>query len=163
MASNVTDEDVTTYMSEQGGARGRRGRRMRVKSLQPICIPVEVPEHDVVTKTYPEFKKGDQMWSSSAVSNTPGSSILSVNTSGLWSGNLDSTTASSVYSGSGAESVTSSDMYGWEETLSRKPSFEQRLSTVPTQTSDSENTKVLQYSRANGTKKGLLYRVLGPR
>ena len=156
----MTDEEVTApSLLEPGSARTKYKRRMRVRSLQQICIPVKVPEDEVIAKTSLEFGRGDEIWSS--VISTTDAPALSVDTSGLGLSTPDHTTESSIYSGSGADSITSSDVYGWEETLTMKSNAVR--TTTNDVSSESADIKTLQYSRANGTKKGLLYKVLGYR
>lgn len=166
MSISMSGEDVTAkQVFEHGGGRTKRKRRMKVGGLQPIYIPAEVPENDViVTSTEYDLSKGNEEKWSPIMSAESDILTLSLATSTLTSGSLVHTADSSVCSGSGRDSIASSDMYGWEETLSSRSSSEQRHSCGPpinVENDSKDAVNVARYSRANSTKKGLLYKVLG--
>lgn len=163
-------------MKEHSGGRTKQRRKMQVAGLQPFHIPAKVPENKelitpVAQSAVVDIRTGkERNWD---LILQPKASQLSIITSTSSSRTLVEP-YSATETGS-TLSVASSDMYGWEESLSRKTSMDQGslqyAYTLPVMEKSTAqetvkpavkaDTMPLPAKHASRTK-GLLYKVLHP-
>jgi len=171
---SVGDVAAKKVTKEYGCNKMKQKRRMQVAGLHPFYIPDNVPENRELTTPFAQSAVVDTRTENEKdwdfVMKTKASEI----SLGAATTSTDATLVEPYHKSGSVVSVASTDMYGWEENLSRKTSLEQGVllhaNTMPVADKPihDEIKPVVKADtmpsppKHTSRTKGLLYKVLHP-